>query len=114
MGEEAFHRCGLKSIDIPSKVEKIGYRCFSYCKSLREVIFESGSHLKEIGFRVFELCENVHVKIRKGFMVKYDWPKECHVEYFDDRFARSKGYVQASMWIRNPAKAPIFRFTRLK
>jgi hypothetical protein len=38
----------LKSIRIPSKVEFIGECCFSGCKSLNEVIFESGCNLKRI------------------------------------------------------------------
>jgi hypothetical protein len=48
-----FNYSGLKSMRIPPKVECIGEYCFSYCKSLSEVIFEAPSSLKEIGRGAF-------------------------------------------------------------
>jgi hypothetical protein len=38
----------MKSIRIPKSVEFVGNSCFDDCKSLIEVIFEEGCHLKGI------------------------------------------------------------------
>jgi hypothetical protein len=78
---EAFYSSGLKSIQIPNSVEKLEYECFSQCESHSEVIFESGSKLKEIGERVFNDCPLQCVKIEEGFDAKYNWPKNCRTEY---------------------------------
>jgi serine/threonine protein kinase len=53
IGGWAFYDSGLKSIQIPDKVEKIGDKCFSCWSSLCEVIFGSNSQLKEIGNSAF-------------------------------------------------------------
>jgi hypothetical protein len=39
---------------IPSSVEEIGDRCFYWCRYLCEVIFETGSRLREIGSKAFD------------------------------------------------------------
>jgi hypothetical protein len=54
IGEKAFDDFDLKSIGIRNNVEELGDSCFSRCKSLIEVVFESGSKLKEIGERAFD------------------------------------------------------------
>jgi hypothetical protein len=46
----------IKSIQIPRYVEKIGNDCFRDCKNLIELIFESGSGVKEIGEFAFMSC----------------------------------------------------------
>jgi hypothetical protein len=56
IGRAAFQKCGVKSIVIPSKAEKIGDNSFGGCLSLIEVIFESGCDLKEIGGWAFSIC----------------------------------------------------------
>jgi hypothetical protein len=53
--EFAFYCTALKKLQIPWSVEFIGKNCFSICKSLCEITFESRSSLKEIGdFAFFE------------------------------------------------------------
>jgi hypothetical protein len=45
--KQFIHYVGSSSeIVIPKSVECIGKSCFYWCKSLRKVIFESGSNLK--------------------------------------------------------------------
>jgi hypothetical protein len=44
----AFSASGLISVFIPSSVEVIGSGCFSWCKSLISIIFESGSGITRI------------------------------------------------------------------
>jgi hypothetical protein len=43
----------LTGIVIPSSVEYIGEACFSFCRSLISVTFESRSRLHEIGRNAF-------------------------------------------------------------
>jgi hypothetical protein len=83
IGQSAFRDSGLSgSIRIPNSVEKLGPRCFCGCRDLCEVIFESRSKLKEIGKKCFEFCFSLKcVKVEVGFNVKYDWPKDCRIEY---------------------------------
>jgi ubiquitin C-terminal hydrolase len=47
--DSAFRDSGIKSVQLPSGVEKIGWHCFCGCKSLCEIVFEPNSELKEIG-----------------------------------------------------------------
>jgi hypothetical protein len=49
IGSCAFTECCLEQIQIPFTVESIGERCFSGCKSLREISFEFGSRLRFLG-----------------------------------------------------------------
>jgi hypothetical protein len=84
IGEYGFQNCGIRSIRIPNKVEKIGSYCFAECESLGEVVFDSGSNLQTIGSGAFRECHNnVCVIVPRGFRVRYEWPRGCHVEYFD-------------------------------
>jgi hypothetical protein len=84
IGKYAFSKCAIKSIRIPSNVELIGECCFSGCESLCEVTFESGSHLREIHKYVFnERLECVRVPV--GFAVEYSWPKNCRIEYYEQK-----------------------------
>jgi hypothetical protein len=50
---EAFVGATLKKIVIPKSVELIDPYCFSQCRSLSEVLFESGSRLRKIGRNAF-------------------------------------------------------------
>lgn len=43
-------------IVVSSSVRVLGERAFCYCKQLREVIFEPGSHLESIGDFCFSEC----------------------------------------------------------
>jgi hypothetical protein len=63
IGKSAFGNCGMKSIEIPNQVEKIGDRCFYKCESLSEVRFQLYSHLKEMGEFVFEDCQVRKIEI---------------------------------------------------
>jgi hypothetical protein len=56
IGHSAFQESAIKSIRIPRRVEKIGAQCFCRSKNLVEVIFESGSEVKEIGEFAFVSC----------------------------------------------------------
>jgi hypothetical protein len=81
IGGNAFWNSGLKSIRIPNNVEKIGDFCFWCCESLNQVTFESGSRLKEIGNVTFNYRSLKCVRIEEGFNMKYNWPKDCRIEY---------------------------------
>jgi hypothetical protein len=50
----AFRLTGLVEIIVPSSVEILGERCFSLCKSLSSVAFESGSRLSRIEKEAFD------------------------------------------------------------
>jgi ferredoxin len=52
----AFSSTGLTSIQVPKRVETIGFRCFMMCLSLREVTFEEGSNLRCIQDSAFFEC----------------------------------------------------------
>ena len=43
MGQTSFSGSGLTSITIPSAVTYIGWGCFMYCSSLRDVTFQSST-----------------------------------------------------------------------
>jgi hypothetical protein len=80
IGEFTFYKCGIRSIEIPNNVERIGGGCFFKCCSLCEVIFESGSKLSEICGLAFQHCPAMHVIIPEGFVVRYEWPSGCRIE----------------------------------
>jgi hypothetical protein len=50
---EAFYESSLESIMIPNNVEILGPQCFSHCKSLSSITFESSSHLTRIESEAF-------------------------------------------------------------
>jgi hypothetical protein len=50
---EAFSFSSLQSIMIPRNVEILGSKCFSHCRSLSLIIFESNSHLTRIESKAF-------------------------------------------------------------
>jgi hypothetical protein len=81
IGRSAFYSSDLKLIRIPNNIEKLGNECFNYCKFLSEVIFESESKLKEIGKSAFYSCPLKCVRSEEGLNVKYNWPKDCRIEY---------------------------------
>lgn len=54
----------LESINIPKKVKSIGFGCFSGCKKLKTVIFDSNSELLKICNSAFFECESLgHVEL---------------------------------------------------
>jgi hypothetical protein len=53
IGEYAFQRSGLKSIEIPSSVVVLGKWCFFQCTSLESVTFERGSRMERIDESAF-------------------------------------------------------------
>jgi serine/threonine protein kinase len=81
IGKEVFSNSVLKSIRIPNNVEKLGDECFCCCEYLSEIVFESESKLKEIGNEAFYDCPLKCVRMEEGFGVKYNWPKDCIIEY---------------------------------
>jgi hypothetical protein len=46
---------GVTSIHLPASVTVIGERCFSYCRSLVAITFESGSQLSQLEGRAFDM-----------------------------------------------------------
>jgi hypothetical protein len=57
IGLLAFSDCStLKSICIPASIEIISEHCFSECRSLSKVVFESGSRLRQMGPGLFTSC----------------------------------------------------------
>jgi hypothetical protein len=59
----------LIEIIVPASVEVLGERCFSECRSLSFVAFESGSKLREVGPRAFfeVLVSPIISRNRDGF-----------------------------------------------
>jgi hypothetical protein len=86
INNSAFYECAIQSIEIPSNIEMIGDWCFSDCKSLCEITFESISKLKEIGKNAFSNRLEC-VKVPAGFTVEYHWPDDCRIEYYDQKVA---------------------------
>jgi hypothetical protein len=52
---------GLISIVIPSSIEVLCKSCFSECKSLSSIIFESGSHLQGIEAYAFSMSDLISI-----------------------------------------------------
>jgi hypothetical protein len=48
LAKEAFRESRLTSIHLPASVTVIGERCFSDCRSLVSITFESGSQLQGV------------------------------------------------------------------
>ena len=48
IGYECFNESGLEEIIIPKSVKTIEWSAFYGCKSLRKVVFQEGSELKEL------------------------------------------------------------------
>nr|WP_122119785.1 leucine-rich repeat protein [Alistipes megaguti] len=63
IGEYAFSKNGLTSIEIPASVETIEQAAFNNCSKLATVTFEKGSHLKAIGNYAFEHCPITSIEI---------------------------------------------------
>lgn len=56
----AFQNCWkIKSLRIPSKLERIGHYAFWRCSGLSEVIFADDGALSSIGFESFKECYNI-------------------------------------------------------
>jgi serine/threonine protein kinase len=87
IGNGSFSESGIRSVRIPSNVEKIGSSCFAECKLLSELLFESGSKLKTIDYIAFFGCPLMSVKLQHGFTVDYKWPEGCRIDYFRDSAA---------------------------
>lgn len=59
IGKSAFENCSsLKSITIPSSVEKMGDYCFMGCR-LEEVSFQENSNLRQMGMACFAECSHL-------------------------------------------------------
>jgi hypothetical protein len=59
----AFSQTGLIEIILPASIEVLGEKCFSECRSLSSITFESGSRLSRIGKMAFlktGLVEMIH------------------------------------------------------
>ena len=57
---DAFAECSnLIMIKIPNSVESIGERAFSYCTSLKQVLFTKDSQLQSISNRAFSFCTSL-------------------------------------------------------
>jgi hypothetical protein len=53
IGAGAFQHTSLQTIAIPASVEKMGWNVFAGAENLKQVTFETGSHLKSIEFAAF-------------------------------------------------------------
>lgn len=68
---EAFYKCGLKSVRIPSGVKRLDtYGNFAECKQLREVFFDEG--LEELGCGTFTGCENLETVVLPDSLKKIE------------------------------------------
>ena len=61
IGERAFARCGITSIDFPKKLEEVGTKAFERCEKLKEINLNSS--LKTIEQQAFSFCGFIHIKI---------------------------------------------------
>lgn len=59
IGNGAFSYSHLESITIPSTVKSIGDSVFSDCEKLEKIVFEEGSQLSSIGERAFYNCSSL-------------------------------------------------------
>ena len=59
IGAEAFAESGIIDIFVPASVESIGFKAFSTCYKLTDVIFGENSLLTYIGENAFEYCEKL-------------------------------------------------------
>ena len=50
-----------KTVVIPKNISEIGYGCFSCCKGVEKVMFESGCNVEKIDCWTFEICEDLKV-----------------------------------------------------
>lgn len=58
LGDFAFYNCtNLKTLELPTNLERIGGQALGWCKSLEEI--KLPETLKEIGFAAFTFCESV-------------------------------------------------------
>jgi hypothetical protein len=58
--ESAFAESHLTTIEVPASVEVLCKVCFSKCKSLTSVIFESNSKLRDVAADCFEQSPRLH------------------------------------------------------
>ena len=59
IGDSAFACSGLASITVPASVAYLGDSAFSYCSSLSNITFASGSQIDSIGSYMFNGCTNL-------------------------------------------------------
>ena len=95
IGPNSFAYCSIKSIDIPSKVDKIGEYAFRECSSMKSATFNEG--LTEIGEFAFENCTSITeanipssvISIKKGVFAGCDSLTSFHVDggnrYYSDK-----------------------------
>ena len=56
----------IEKVFIPNTVRELENNAFSYCRKLREIIFESGSQLEKIGKECFFNCGLEEVTVPKS------------------------------------------------
>ena len=59
VAQEGFRGAGISKLTIPASIESMGLAAFANCKSLTEVVFESGSHLSEVPQGTFGYCSSL-------------------------------------------------------
>jgi hypothetical protein len=57
--EKALYGRSLRSVCIPASVEILERECFSGCRLLASVTFESGAKMIEINWRAFSKCSSL-------------------------------------------------------
>jgi len=60
IGNQAFQKCAVETICIPSSVEIIENFAFEDCSQLMCVLFECDSKLKRVSSNAFQGCSKVH------------------------------------------------------
>jgi hypothetical protein len=85
IGKSAFQRSSLQSIRIPSSVEIISDYCFSECRNLAILEFDSGSRLSDLGDFAFANCSSLRwlclpASLRRvgWFGHGWFWTRTCH------------------------------------
>lgn len=84
IGNNAFYRCGLKTLTIPGSVEKIGEGAFAGCDRLATVCICEG--VQEIGACAFERCTALRSIVIPGTVrqIKMDAFRACqNLEYVE-------------------------------
>lgn len=92
---DTFKYCGLKRIEIPDNVTRIGAYAFYGNTSLSEVIFTENSKLKEIGSSAFRKCSNLFdITIPQDVNVNVRAFKESPttISYFDSYYNNNYYY----------------------
>jgi hypothetical protein len=112
MEDSAVSSCSsLRSICIPSSVEKLGKDCFSLCESLSTVTFESGSKLSSIEEFAFAYCSSLSSicipSSLKTILTEYQaFLKVCTIDGFVDSGPERDAVVGSEDWVEGNAVIP--------